>query len=61
MKTARVDPNKTSTEAPELDEVKSIMFDKLLFQNQNSLDFKDKYVPDHQEAIKFHWSNYKYL
>jgi len=31
MKTARVDPNKTEAEIPESNEVKSIMFDKLLF------------------------------
>lgn len=31
MKTARVDQNKTAAEIPEQNEVKSIMFDKLLF------------------------------
>lgn len=37
------------------------MFDKLLFQNQVSMDIKDRYVPDYDEVAKPSWKTNLYI
>ena len=38
-----------------------MMFEKLLFQNQLSMDIKDRYVPDYEEVSKPSWKTNVYL
>ena len=50
------------TEAPQEPEASgSTLFDRLLFQNQVSLDIKDRYVPDFDEVTKPDWHRGTYL
>lgn len=39
----------------------STLFERLLFQNQVSLDVKDRYVPDYEEVAKPDWRRGTYL